>query len=66
MLKYLFFGIGFLLLAEGLIYFFLANKLKNFYEILISLKPENIRFFSAILIILGLCLIYFTFKYYEV
>lgn len=66
MLKYLLFGIGFLLLVEGLIYFFFANKLKIFYEILSSLKNENIRTFSSILIILGLCLIYFTLKFYKI
>jgi uncharacterized protein YjeT (DUF2065 family) len=65
MIKYLLFGIGFFLLAEGLIYFFLANRLKDFYEILISFKNENIRFFSSILILLGLCLIYFTLKIYK-
>ena len=66
MLKYLLFGIGFLLLVEGLIYFILANRLKFFYEILSSLNNENIRFFSSILIILGLCLIYFTLKFYKI
>jgi uncharacterized protein YjeT (DUF2065 family) len=65
MLKYLLFGIGFLFLVEGLIYFFFSNKLKDFYEILSSLKKENIRSFSSILIILGLCLIYFTLKFYK-
>ena len=66
MLKYLFFGIGFLLFAEGLIYFLFAHKLKDFYKILISLNNENIRLFSCVLIILGLCLIYFTLKFYKI
>ena len=66
MLKYLLFGIGFLLLVEGLIYFFFASKVKNFFEILSSLKKENIRTFSCIMIILGLCLIYFTLKFYKI
>ena len=30
-----------------------------------SYEPEKIRSFSSILIIFGLCLIYFTFKFYE-
>ena len=64
MLKYLLFGIGFVFLFEGLIYLIFANKLKIFYETLNSLKNENIRSFSSILIIIGLCLIYFTLKFY--
>ena len=64
MLKYLLFGIGFVFLFEGLIYLIFANKLKIFYETLSSLKNENIRSFSSILIIIGLCLIYFTLKFY--
>ena len=64
MLKYLLFGIGFVFLFEGLIYLIFANKLKIFYETLSSLKNENIRSFSSILIIIGLCLVYFTLKFY--
>lgn len=66
MLKYLLFGIGFVLFFEGLVYFLFADKLKNFYETLISLDKEKIRLFSSILIILGLCLIYFTLKFYKI
>ena len=66
MLKYFLFGLGFVCLLEGLVYFFLANKLKIFYEMLITFKIENIRFFSSFLIVVGLCLIYFTLKFYEI
>ena len=66
MLKYLLFGIGFLLLVEGLIYFLLANNLKDIVKILSLINKENIRFFAGILIILGLCLIYFTLKFYKI
>jgi uncharacterized protein YjeT (DUF2065 family) len=66
MLKYLFFGIGFLFLFEGLVYFLFANNLKGFYEILSTLKKENIRIFSSVLIILGLSIIYFTLKFYKI
>ena len=66
MLKFILFGIGFLFLVEGLIYFFLANNIRKFFEILSSLKKENIRTFSSFLIILGLCLIYFTLKFYKI
>jgi uncharacterized protein YjeT (DUF2065 family) len=66
MLKLIFFGIGFFLLIEGLFYFFLAGNLKDFYKILSEIKKENLRFFSTILIISGLCLIYFTLKFYKI
>jgi uncharacterized protein YjeT (DUF2065 family) len=65
MLKYFLIGVGFVFLIEGLIYFFLANKLKSFYEVLITFKYENIRFFSGFFIIFGLSIIYLTLKFYQ-
>ena len=66
MLKFVFFGIGFLFLVEGLIYLFFANNLKDFFKILSSIQKENIRFFAGILVILGLSIIYFTLKFYKI
>ena len=65
MLKLFLFGIGFVLLFEGLIYFFFAKKIKEMFEMIKDIKAEKIRNFSTILIILGLCLIYFTLKFYK-
>lgn len=65
MLKFILFGMGFVLVFEGLIYFLFAKKLKNMFNIISSFDPEKIRSFSSILIILGICLIYYTFKFYE-
>tara|TARA_Y100000590_G_C15238954_1_gene833012 strand:- start:260 stop:466 length:207 start_codon:yes stop_codon:yes gene_type:complete len=65
MLKLIFFGLGFVLVFEGIVYFFLANKIKKMFEILKDFDSEKIRFISSILIIAGLCLIYFTFKIYR-
>ena len=65
MLELFFFGIGFVLLFEGLIYFFFANKIKEMFEMIKDIKAGKIRNFSSILIILGLCLIYFTLKFYK-
>ena len=59
------FGIGFVLLFEGLVYFFFAKKIKTMFEMIKDIKAEKIRNFSTILIILGLCLIYFTLKFYK-
>ncbi len=64
MLKLLIFGIGFVLVFEGLIYFLFSKNIKNMYEIISKMESEKIRSFSSILIIIGLCLIYFTFKIY--
>ncbi len=65
MLELLLFGIGFVLLFEGLVYFFFAKKIKIIFEMIKDIKAEKIRNFSSILIILGLCLIYFTLKFYK-
>ena len=66
MLELFLFGIGFVLLFEGLVYFFFAKKIKEMFEIIKDTKAEKIRNFSSILIILGLCLIYFTLKFYKI
>ena len=65
MLELFLFGIGFVLLFEGLVYFFFAKKIKEMFEMIKDIKAEKIRNFSSILIILGLCLIYFTLKLYK-
>ncbi len=65
MLELFLFGIGFVLLFEGLVYFFFAKKIKEMFEMIKDIKAEKIRNFSSILIILGLCLIYFTLKFYK-
>ena len=65
MLELFLFGIGFVLLFEGLVYFFFAKKIKSMFEMIKDIKAEKIRNFSTILIIFGLCLIYFTLKFYK-
>ena len=65
MLELFLFGIGFVLLFEGLVYFFFAKKIKEMFEMIKDIKAEKIRNFSSVLIILGLCLIYFTLKFYK-
>ena len=65
MIKFILLGMGFALLIEGLIYFLFAKQVKNLFEVISSYDPEKIRSFSIILVIIGLCLIYFTFKFYE-
>jgi uncharacterized protein YjeT (DUF2065 family) len=65
MLKIILLGMGFIFVFEGLVYFFLAKKTKSILKTIDALEPEKIRSFSSIIMILGLCLIYFTLKYYD-
>ena len=64
MLKLLLLGIGLLLFFEGLMYFFLAGNLKMLLEQLGKVDPQKIKTISLLMLIIGACLIYFTFKFY--
>jgi len=64
MLKLLLLGIGLLLFFEGLLYFFLAGNLKSLFEQLSKVDPQKIKTISLLMLILGACLIYFTFSFY--
>ena len=64
MLKLLLLGIGLLLFFEGLLYFFLASNLKMLFEQLGKVDPQKIKTISLLMLIIGACLIYFTFRFY--
>ena len=64
MLKLLLLGIGLLLFFEGLLYFFLAGNLKLLLERVGKVDPQTIKTISLLMLIIGACLIYFTFKFY--
>ena len=64
MLKLLLLGIGLLLFFEGLLYFFLAGNLKSLFEQLSKVDPQKIKTISLLMLILGACLLYFTFRFY--
>ena len=66
MFEFILLGLGFVLVFEGVTYFLLSNKVKKIYEILLHYKAEKIRYFSTVLILAGLILIYFTFKIYKI
>lgn len=66
MLKFIFLGLGFFLVFEGLVYLIFAKQIKFMFEIIKTYKPETIRTFSSIFILIGLSLIYFTLKFYEI
>jgi uncharacterized protein YjeT (DUF2065 family) len=66
MLKLIFLGLGFILVFEGLLYFVFAKRMKAMFEIIKTYDPDKIRFFSSILIIIGLFVIYFTLKIHKI
>ncbi len=66
MLEFLLASLGLVLIIEGVLYFFLANNLKKFLNYLSLINPLKIKNIAALCAITGLCLIYFTFKYYDI
>ena len=64
MLKLFLLGIGLVLVFEGLLYFMLAGRLQSIIEQLNKLEPQTIKTISLIMVALGTCLIYFTFRLY--
>ena len=64
MLKYILFGIGFMLLIEGLLYFFLSQQMKDMMKTIENMEVEKIKTIATIASIIGACLIYFTIKSY--
>ena len=64
MLKLFLLGIGLLLFFEGILYFFLARNLNSLLDQLRMVDPQKIKTISLVMIIIGACLIYFTFGFY--
>jgi len=62
MIKYILLGIGFMLLIEGLLYFFFTQQMKDMMKVIEDIEVEKIKNIASILSILGVCLIYFTIK----
>ncbi len=65
MFEILLISIGLVLIIEGILYFFLANNLKKYLDMLSLISPQTVKNISLFFALLGLCLIYFTFKYYD-
>ena len=65
MLKFILLGIGFMILFEGLFYFFFTKKMKTMIKLINELDQEKIKSLAIIMCVLGTCLIYFTFKIYK-
>jgi len=64
MIKLLLLGIGLLLFFEGILYFFLAGNINSLINQLSKVDPQKIKTISLMMVIIGACLIYFTFRFY--
>ena len=64
MFEILIISIGLVLVIEGILYFILASKLNYLLEMLRKIDAQKIKTFSLFLALLGICLIYFTFRFY--
>ena len=53
-----------MLVFEGLIYFLFAGKLVEFLEQISKIDPQIIKTISVFSVGIGVCLIYFTFRFY--
>ena len=57
-------SIGLVLVIEGILYFILASRLNLLLEMLKKIDVQKIKTISLFLALLGICLIYFTFRFY--
>ena len=64
MLEILIISIGLVLVIEGLLYFMLASKLLMIMKLIQNIDPQKIKTFSLVIALVGICLIYFTFRFY--
>jgi uncharacterized protein YjeT (DUF2065 family) len=64
MFKLFLLGVGLLLLFEGILYFFLAGNFNTLLDQLRKVDPQKIKTISLIMVLIGACLIYFTFRFY--
>ena len=52
--------IGMVMIVEGLPYFAFPSKMKEMVQMIISMEDSNLRTFGFILMLAGLCIVYFT------
>ena len=57
-------SIGLVLVIEGILYFILASRLNHLLEMLKKIDAQKIKTISLSVALLGICLIYFTFRFY--
>ena len=62
MLKFLFLGLGIMLLFEGLLYAFFPNQMKKIMQMALLLDNQKIRNIAIFFSIIGFVLIYYNIK----
>ena len=66
MLKYILISVGFIFLIEGILYFFFTQQMKNMMKVIEDLEVEKIKAIASIVCIIGISLIYFTIRSYDI
>ncbi|MCD4675308.1 MAG: DUF2065 domain-containing protein [Desulfobacula sp.] len=61
-MKFFFCVIGMVMIVEGLPYFAFPSKMKEMIQMIISLDDANLRKLGFVLMLAGLCIIYFVMK----
>ena len=64
MIKLFLLSIGLVLVFEGLIYFLFARKMIIYLEQISKVDPQIIKTISVFAVGIGVCLIYFTLRFY--
>ena len=64
MIEILIISIGLVLVIEGILYFILASRLNHLLEMLKKIDAQKIKTISLFVALLGICLIYFTLRFY--
>ena len=64
MLKIFLLSIGLVLVFEGLLYFLFAGKMLKYLEQISRFDPQKIKTISVFAVGIGVCLIYFTLRFY--
>ena len=64
MLEVLIVSIGIVLVIEGLLYFILVDRIDYFIKVLKNFNKQKIKTISLTVALVGLCLIYFTYRFY--
>ncbi len=59
-MKFFFCVIGMVMIVEGLPYFAFPGKMKEMVQMMISLEDTKLRKFGFVLMLAGLCIIYFA------
>ena len=58
-------SIGIVLIIEGILYFFIARNLELVIELLDKFNSKSLKNLGLIMALIGICLIYYTLRFYN-